>query len=118
MRHLPCEKPIIQSMEYYKASDIPLASFLASAAPVSSRRCKNSLCGDGPTSHLRTFLHGNGRITMSVTRLPSGKELPGADKGQIWFWARPLNVSPLLTQHGCIVLELFVDGSHQNKSFI
>ena len=53
-------------------------------------KCLQTACGDNATHHLKTFLHGCMRVTLSVTVLPS-QELPGADRGQIWVWARPLN---------------------------
>ena len=40
-----------------------------------------------------SYLHSKGLITFSITQLPEGKELPGAGTGQIWFWARPTEVT-------------------------
>lgn len=91
-RGLLCEPPEVRSIEYYLTNDVPLAAFLVAAGPAPGRRCVQSACGDGASAHLQTFLHGRGRITLSVSRLPEGQELPGDDKGQIWVWARPLKV--------------------------
>lgn len=88
-RGLLCEPSTMQRIEFYKGSDVPLASFVAASAP---HKCPHPACGDGVASHLRTFLHNKGRITLSVNQTAPGKELPGADKGQVWFWARPLHV--------------------------
>ncbi|DBB09234.1 TPA: hypothetical protein ACH3X3_007818 [Trebouxia sp. C0006] len=88
-RGLLCEPSSLQRIDYYQGNDMPLASFLAATAP---QKCPNVTCGDGVTAHLRTFLHNRGRVTLSVSQLPGGKELPGSDKGQVWFWARPLQV--------------------------
>lgn len=44
-------------------------------------------CGGGNSSHVRTFLHGGMRLTVSVVSLPVDQELAG--DGQLWFWARP-----------------------------
>ncbi|DBA97431.1 hypothetical protein WJX77_010396 [Trebouxia sp. C0004] len=88
-RGLLCEPSSVQRIDYYQGNDMPLASFLAATAP---QKCPNVTCGDGVTAHLRTFLHNRGRMTLSVSQLPGGKELPGSDKGQVWFWARPLQV--------------------------
>lgn len=71
-------------------ADESLASYLATTAPQVQSKCGQSACGDNATHHLKTFLHGCMRVTLSVTVLPS-QELPGADRGQIWVWARPLN---------------------------
>lgn len=46
-------------------------------------------CGDGVTCHVRTFLHGSCRLTMSIATLPSNEALPGEDRGQVWTWLRP-----------------------------
>lgn len=46
-------------------------------------------CGDGVTCHVRTFLHGGCRITMSIATLPSHDALPGEERGQVWTWLRP-----------------------------
>ena len=96
-RGLLCEPSSVQRIDYYQGNDMPLASFLAATAP---QKCPNVTCGDGVTAHLRTFLHNRGRVTLSVSQLPGGKELPGSDKGQVWFWARPLQVAwiPYLQQ--------------------
>lgn len=86
---LLCEPSSVQRIDYYQGNDMPLAAFLAATAP---QKCPHVACGDGVTAHLRTFLHNPGRVTLSVSQLPAGKELPGSDKGQVWFWARPLQV--------------------------
>ena len=43
----------------------------------------SSGCGEGVTAHVRTFLHGNGRITLSIATLPHGEALPGEEKQQV-----------------------------------
>lgn len=47
-------------------------------------------------AHLASYLHGSGLISFSVTRLGLAKALPGSEHGQIWFWARPQEVSILI----------------------
>ena len=88
-RGLLCEPSSVQRIDYYQGNDMPLASFLAAAG---QQKCLHAACGDAVTAHLRTFLHSKGRVTLSVNQTQAGKELPGADKGQVWFWARPLQV--------------------------
>lgn len=90
-RGLLCEPSNVQRIDYYQGNDMPLASFLAAAG---QQKCLHAACGDAVTAHLRTFLHSKGRVTLSVSQTQAGKELPGADKGQVWFWARPLQVWP------------------------
>lgn len=87
---LLCEPSSMQRIDYYQGNDMPLASFLAAAG---QQKCLHAACGDAVTAHLRTFLHSKGRVTLSVSQTQAGKELPGSDKGQVWFWARPLQVS-------------------------
>ena len=89
-RGLLCEPSSMQKIEYYQGGDVPLASFVAASAP---QKCSHPACGDGVAQHLRTYLHNRGRITLSISQTAPGKELPGADNGQVWFWARPLQVS-------------------------
>ena len=89
VKGLLCEPSSMQRIDYYQGNDMPLASFLAAAG---QHKCLHAACGDGVTAHLRTFLHSKGRVTLSVSQTPAGKELPGSEKGQIWFWARPLQV--------------------------
>jgi len=38
---------------------------------------------------VRTFLHCDARITLSIASLPATEALPGAERGQIWMWVRP-----------------------------
>lgn len=40
-------------------------------------------CGYGVTCHVRTFLHGCSRITLSIATLPSTEALPGEERGQV-----------------------------------
>eukprot|EP00887_Chlorella_sp_A99_P005551 scaffold1.g5551.t1 len=88
-----CEPPHSHCMEFYASVDLPLAAFLAAAAP-SNRKCPHPQCGDGASLHLRSFLRGDGLVTLSSVRLPAGKELPEAERGQVWLWARPLARGP------------------------
>ena len=67
-----------------------MASYLASTAPQVQKKCAQPACGDPATHHLKTFLHGRTRVTLSVTVVPAPQALPGAERGQIWVWARPL----------------------------
>jgi hypothetical protein len=40
-------------------------------------------CGYGVTCHVRTFLHGCSRVTLSIATLPSSDALPGEERGQV-----------------------------------
>lgn len=80
-------------MEFYRAADIPLATFLANALPNQQKWCSLPECGEGPGSHMVSYLHSKGLVTFTITQLPEGKELPGGSNGNIWFWARPTQVN-------------------------
>jgi 1-phosphatidylinositol-3-phosphate 5-kinase len=84
-----CEAPHVHAMPFYRGSDLPLARFIASAAP-SQQKCPHPDCGEGAMLHLRSFLHGEGQVTLSSVRLPPGKELSGNEDGIVWLWQRPL----------------------------
>ncbi len=75
-------------------ADESVASYLASTAPQVQKKCAQPACGDPATHHLKTFLHGRTRVTLSVTVVPAAQALPDADRGQIWVWARPLVGDP------------------------
>ena len=89
----------VDRRDFYTGTDASLAAFLASMQQLGSR-CASTVCSDGPSAHLVSYLHGNGLISFSVTRLPQAKALPGVDHGQIWFWARPQEVSRFIV-HIC-----------------
>ena len=73
-----------------RRADESVASYLASTAPQVQKKCAQPACGDPATHHLKTFLHGRTRVTLSVTVVPAPQALPDAEHGQIWVWARPL----------------------------
>lgn len=57
-----------------------------SAAAPPHRKCPHPQCGEGAPLHLRSFMHGDGLVTLSSMRLPAGRELPD---GRVWLWLRP-----------------------------
>jgi hypothetical protein len=56
-------------------------------------------CGDGVTAHVRTFLHGGARITLSIATLPGAEALPGEDRGVVWTWLRPKGSNAEVARH-------------------
>lgn len=66
-----------------------MAAFLRTLVPRPSTLCANPECYDTTSNHVRTFLHGNARITLSVAQLLTHTALPGAEQGVIWTWTRP-----------------------------
>ncbi|KAL4529056.1 hypothetical protein Ndes2437A_g03576 [Nannochloris sp. 'desiccata'] len=86
---IQCEAPHLHAMPYYREGDLPLADFLAAAAPT-NRKCPHPQCGDGAALHLRSFFHGDSLVTLSSVHLPADKELLGAEKRTVWYWMRPM----------------------------
>lgn len=82
----------VQRFDLYQGADVALAAFLANASPNLQKKCSLQACGDVPAAHMVSYLHSKGLVSFSMTQLPEGKELPGAEKGHIWFWARPTEV--------------------------
>ena len=105
-------------------ADLPLAAFISAAAPP-NRKCPHPQCGDGAPLHLRSFMHGNGLVTLSSVRLPAGKELP---EGRVWMWLRVIAAAngaegaaaarrvPLSSEAACLsfahLLSLLLDARH------
>ena len=57
---LLCEPPSVKRIDFYTGSDLSLAGFIEAAAPHASKRCQGPGCGEGVTSHVRTFLMVSG----------------------------------------------------------
>jgi hypothetical protein len=51
------------------------------------------------TAHVRTFLHGGARITLSIATLPGAEALPGEDRGVVWTWLRPKGSNAEVARH-------------------
>eukprot|EP00798_Chlamydomonas_sp_ICE-L_P025226 gene25226-10872_t len=93
-KQLLCEPHSVKRIDYYSTTDLSLKQFIVAAAPHPNKRCGTAGCGEGVSSHVRTFLHGNARITMSIATLPPSAALPGEDQQQIWLWMRPKGMGP------------------------
>lgn len=44
-------------------------------------------CNEPPEAHIHYFTHHDKRIIVQVKRLPSDKQLPGANEGKLWTWS-------------------------------
>ncbi|KIY91826.1 1-phosphatidylinositol-4-phosphate5-kinase [Monoraphidium neglectum] len=91
--------------------DLSLAGFIVAAAPHAQKKCAAAGCGDGVTAHVRTFLHADARVTLSIATLPAGEALPGEERGQIWLWVRPKGgvaeaAARQVRRHGAATAEL------------
>jgi len=42
-------------------------------------------CSDGVTAHVRSFLHGSARITISIATVAASEALPNEDKQQVGY---------------------------------
>ncbi|GJM92407.1 hypothetical protein PR202_ga08881 [Eleusine coracana subsp. coracana] len=56
-------------------------------SPAISRKKHNCLsCGEPPESHMYSYTHHNGTLTVLVKRLPLESSLSGGRRGRIWMW--------------------------------
>lgn len=112
---LRCDPPRIYSDAFYARGDGCLAAFLRTLIPRPSTLCGNPACHDTTSNHVRTILHGNARITLSVAQLLPHSALPG-DQNQIWTWLRSKHGDrphlsrriPLSPEAACLSASLFL----------
>jgi hypothetical protein len=64
-----CEPPRVHAIAAYRSSDVSLAQFLTAALPAAHRRCVDAECSGGPEAHVRSYIHGGGRLTLRVRSL-------------------------------------------------
>jgi len=64
-----CEPPRVHTVAAYRSSDVSLAQFLTAALPARNRRCADPECSGGPQAHVRSYIHGGGRLTLRVRSL-------------------------------------------------
>eukprot|EP01117_Protostelium_nocturnum_P012281 TRINITY_DN451_c1_g2_i2.p1 TRINITY_DN451_c1_g2~~TRINITY_DN451_c1_g2_i2.p1 ORF type:complete len:1716 (+),score=603.02 TRINITY_DN451_c1_g2_i2:129-5276(+) len=55
-------------VDYYGESDITVGQFLETFCFNSNYKCKSPTCGKGVTEHIRSFVHGDGRINLMVSK--------------------------------------------------
>lgn len=100
----------VETIHYYQSPDVTLISFLEGYLPTAQKKCSHPQCGELPMSHMVSYLHNTGSISFTMTEMPNGTELPGAEKCDIWFWARPEGVRILTTSPPCFGRSIFSNG--------
>ncbi|RKO96052.1 hypothetical protein CAUPRSCDRAFT_12247, partial [Caulochytrium protostelioides] len=64
-KHIPCSLPELQTIEYYRDSDLPLGQYLEDMCRQADSLCDNKICGNLPMiKHLRSYTHANGRVNV------------------------------------------------------
>lgn len=66
-----CNRPRIIDMKFYCENDMTLGSFLAKNCFRIGYRCNNELCDTLIVFHTRTFAHGNSKITIRMSVVPT-----------------------------------------------
>eukprot|EP00898_Chlorokybus_atmophyticus_P001216 jgi/Chlat1/2095/Chrsp17S02689 len=86
VKRILCKPPILQCITFYGSNDMPLGAFITNVLFQKERKCQHERCGmDGP-SHVRTYTHAHGRLTVSVHTMPSLSVLPLDSNGTLWMW--------------------------------
>ncbi|KAK9483498.1 hypothetical protein V1527DRAFT_473107 [Lipomyces starkeyi] len=79
----PCTGPELVSIEYYRDGDGTLGQFIEGICDNVDQRCSDG-CSYTLAQHYRSYVHGNGRITVRVAPLPC--RIPGMEN-TILMWS-------------------------------
>ncbi|KAK9366461.1 hypothetical protein V1509DRAFT_568789 [Lipomyces kononenkoae] len=79
----PCTGPELVSIEYYRDGDCTLGQFIEGICDTVGQRCSDG-CSYSLAQHYRSYVHGNGRITVRVAPLPC--RIPGMEN-TILMWS-------------------------------
>ncbi|KAJ1266793.1 hypothetical protein BS78_07G005600 [Paspalum vaginatum] len=81
-----CEQSHLTRIKYYGNFDVSLGRYLQDILQNQKLSC--SSCGEPPESHVYSYTHRNGNLTVLVKRLVPQHHLPGESEGKIWMWTR------------------------------
>ncbi|XP_066330548.1 putative 1-phosphatidylinositol-3-phosphate 5-kinase FAB1D isoform X2 [Miscanthus floridulus] len=81
-----CEQSHLTRIKYYGSFDVSLGRYLQDILQNQKLSC--SSCGEPPESHMYSYTHRNGNLTVLVKRLVPQHHLPGESEGKIWMWTR------------------------------
>ncbi|ODQ73775.1 hypothetical protein LIPSTDRAFT_37495, partial [Lipomyces starkeyi NRRL Y-11557] len=79
----PCTGPELVSIEYYRDGDCTLGQFIEGICDNVDQKCSDG-CSYTLAQHYRSYVHGNGRITVRVAPLPC--RIPGMEN-TILMWS-------------------------------
>ncbi|KAK3166114.1 hypothetical protein QOZ80_1AG0041600 [Eleusine coracana subsp. coracana] len=104
-----CEQSHLSRITYYGYFDTSLGRYLQDTLLNEKHNCLS--CGEPPESHMYSYTHHNGTLTVLVKRLPLESSLSGGRRGRIWMWIRCLrcNVKP--------IQRVVISSSARNLSF-
>lgn len=83
-----CERNQITRIKYYGSFDMSLGRFLRDKLFNQNSRCH--ACEQPPDAHAYCYTHQEGRLMISLQRIPQPLTLPGEREGKIWMWHRCL----------------------------
>lgn len=83
-----CERNQISRIKYYGSFDMSLGKFLRDKLFNQNSRCH--ACEQPPDAHAYCYTHQEGRLMISLQRIPQPLTLPGEREGKIWMWHRCL----------------------------
>ncbi|CAO2169881.1 unnamed protein product [Urochloa humidicola] len=85
-KQIICEQSHLTRIKYYGNFDVSLGRYLQDILQNQKLSC--SSCGEPPESHMYSYTHRNGNLTVLVKRLVPEHHLPGESEGKIWMWTR------------------------------
>ncbi|KAF8668280.1 hypothetical protein HU200_052335 [Digitaria exilis] len=85
-KQIICEQSHLTRIKYYGNFDVSLGRYLQDILQNQKLSC--STCGEPPESHMYSYTHRNGNLTVLVKRLMPQHHLPGESEGKIWMWTR------------------------------
>ncbi|TVU36332.1 hypothetical protein EJB05_18264 [Eragrostis curvula] len=104
-----CEQSHLSRITYYGYFDTSLGRYLQDTLLNEKHLCLS--CGEPPESHMYSYTHHNGTLTVLVKRLPLESSLSGRGQGRIWMWTRCLKCNAKPTQR------VIISSSARNLSF-
>ncbi|KAF0899591.1 hypothetical protein E2562_020783 [Oryza meyeriana var. granulata] len=91
-----CEESHLYRIKYYGNFDVSLGRYLQDILQ-NQQKLSCSSCGEPPESHLYSYTHRNGNLTVLVKNMAPQHRLPGESEGKIWMWTRCLRCE---NEHG------------------
>lgn len=104
-----CEQSHLSRITYYGYFDTSLGRYLQDTLLNEKHSCLS--CGESPESHMYSYTHHNGTLTVLVKRLPLELTLSGETQGRIWMWTRCLRCNAKPTHR------VIISSSARNLSF-
>ena len=118
----PCDPPRVIQMVFYGTNDVTLGNFIENYCLRPTYKCPNAQCEDSMESHIRTFVHNNGRVTISMERLkkPGPSELNNR-RMCMWSWCkrceRSTAVVPMSDETWALSLGKFLESTFYGDSY-